>query len=95
MEKAVHLPNKGKHDGKMSFFSERYQLALIEVESTVEVKPPRDGSRPQYNEKVKTLARDEKMSLKLHRGTIMWEEENCFLFVNCKLLPVIINQSYQ
>lgn len=93
MKKAVHLPNKGKYDGKMLFFSERYQFALIEVESTVEVKPPRDGSRLRYNNKVKTLARDEKMSLKLHHGTIMWEEENCFLFVNCKLLPVINNQS--
>ncbi|XP_066383057.1 uncharacterized protein [Miscanthus floridulus] len=29
VEKAVHLPNKGKYDGKMLFFSERYQLALI------------------------------------------------------------------
>ncbi|CAL4902750.1 unnamed protein product [Urochloa decumbens] len=71
----------------MLFFSERYQFALIQVESTVEMEPPGDGSIPRYNEKVLTLARDKKLSLKLHHGTIMWEEEDCFLFVSCKLLP--------
>ncbi|CAN6340763.1 unnamed protein product [Urochloa humidicola] len=87
VEKAVHLPNKGKYDGKMLFFSERYQFALIQVESTVEVEPPSDGSIPRYSEKVLTLARDETLSLKLRHGTIMWEEEDFFLFVSCKRLP--------
>ena len=68
MEKVVHSPNKGKYDGKMMFLGQRCRLALIEVKSTVEVKLPHDGSRPRYNEKVKTLARDKKMSLKLHHG---------------------------
>ncbi|CAN6326814.1 unnamed protein product [Urochloa humidicola] len=87
VEKAVHLPNKGKYDGKMLFFSERYRFALIQVESTVEVEPPSDGSIPRYSEKVLTLARDENLSLKLRHGTIMWEEEDFFLFVSCKCLP--------
>lgn len=87
VEKAVHLPNKGKYEGKMLFFSERYQFALIEVESTIEVKPPHDGSRPQYNEKVSILARDKNLSSTLRGGTIKWDEQGFFLFVKCKFCP--------
>ena len=62
VEKASHLLNNGKCEREMLFFSERYELALlkIEVESTIEVEPPCVGSRPCYNDKVLTLARDEK-----------------------------------
>lgn len=92
VEKAVHLPGKGKYEGEMLYFSERYQLALlkIEVESTIKVEPPCEGSRPWYNDKVLTLARDKEMSLKVHPGKIMWQEENYLLFVNCTICPVII-----
>jgi len=90
VEKAVHLPNMGKYEGNLLFLSERYQFALIEVESTIEVKPPHDGSRPRYNEKVSILSRDKNLSLRLRHGTIKWDEQGFFFFVKCKYCPVII-----
>ena len=92
VEKAAHLLNNGKCEREMLFFSERYELALlkIEVESTIEVKPPHDGSRPRYNEKVSILSRDKNLSLRLRHGTIKWDEQGFFFFVKCKYCPVII-----
>uniref|UniRef100_A0A0A9E0U2 PDZ domain-containing protein n=1 Tax=Arundo donax TaxID=35708 RepID=A0A0A9E0U2_ARUDO len=86
---AVHLPNSGIFEGDMLFFNEHYQLAVLKIEgeTMVEMEYPRYGDSPCYGGKVLAVARDEKLSFKLCRGTITWLEEDHFLYLNCKLCP--------
>ncbi|KAL6608277.1 hypothetical protein ACP70R_041340 [Stipagrostis hirtigluma subsp. patula] len=87
--KAVHLPNNGIFEGEMLLSNEVYQFAVltIKVEAMLEMELPTFGRSPLYGDEVSTLALNEKLSMKLCRGTIKWLEEDHFVFLSCRLCP--------
>ncbi|KAL6848722.1 hypothetical protein ACP4OV_021305 [Aristida adscensionis] len=87
---AVLLPNNnGMFEADMLFFSTLYALAVltIKVEAMLEINLPTYGHSPQYADEVSVYALDEDLSLNCINGTIMWLEEDHFVFFSSDLCP--------
>ncbi|CAN6340773.1 unnamed protein product [Urochloa humidicola] len=84
---AVHLPDMDILEAQLLFFDVKYGLALLEisVNTSYELELPSFGCSPCYGQEVFTLHRDKGLSFKLSHHTIVWLEEDQFLFQDLKL----------
>nr|TKW25198.1 hypothetical protein SEVIR_3G100150v2 [Setaria viridis] len=75
-------------EARLLFFDENYQLALLEISvnaPSYELELPSFGCSPYYGQEVFTLSRDEDLSFKLNHRSIVWLEEDQFLYLDRKL----------
>lgn len=83
-------------EGELLFFSDYYDIALLEINVDFPLWRPSIGLSPYYGQEVFVLARDEKSSLMARHGDILWLEESNYLgrnyqmFLSCEV-PVVMN----
>ncbi|TVU16444.1 hypothetical protein EJB05_40009, partial [Eragrostis curvula] len=68
----VHLPNKAVSEGQLLFYSEHYDIALVEIRADAPLEIPSFGSSPNYGQEVFVLTRDSESYLMARHGTISW-----------------------
>jgi hypothetical protein len=95
---SVGLPNQTVLDGQFLFFSDHYDIALLEIDAGFQLQRPSIVSGPNYGQEVFVLARDEELSLRARHGEILWLEESDYvnhnyqMFLSCEV-PVVMNIS--
>jgi S1-C subfamily serine protease len=88
----ICLPNRAVVEGQLLFFSNYYDIALLEIssESDLPLQTLSFGSNPNYGQEVFMLGRGEKSNLVARHGKILWLEDpdglvrNYHMFLNCE-----------
>ncbi|KAL6844420.1 hypothetical protein ACP4OV_026093 [Aristida adscensionis] len=88
---SVVLPNKTILDGRLLFFNDHYDIALLAIDVDFPLQCPSIGSGPNYGQDIFVLSRDKDSTLMVRNGEILWSEQsdyigrNYYMFLSCEI----------